>query len=146
MITSFFSSIPSQVWGLERVSPVLPAAPVDLTDCPDPLPVLALHAPHHLFMSPREPKMLPPKESYLPTPTMALPYPCFSPLFAGTSGQNKTLKLLPQSKTPPRTHTHLALSPTTCHSLAPLTARPPLGHRAWCERPSAEAGTMGAVP
>ncbi|GAB5581012.1 thyroid hormone receptor alpha [Prionailurus iriomotensis] len=38
---------------------------------------------------------------------------------------DKTPKLLPQPETPPQTQ--LVLSPTTCHSLAPLTARPPWG-------------------
>lgn len=130
MITSFFSSIPFPVWGLGCVSPVLPAAPVDLAGCPAPLSVLALHARHHLVMSPQEPKMLPAKESYLPTPTMAPPYPCLSPLFAGTSGQDKTLKLLPQSKTPPP-------GPSLPSALPPATP--------WPLSPPAPLGAQGMV-
>lgn len=42
-----------------------------------------------------------------------------------------------------------ACSPTQPYHLpfpGPFHRPPPLGLRAWCERPSAEAGTMGAVP
>ena len=80
--------------------------------------------PHHLNMSP---KMLVPKESYSPSPTMAPPYPCLSPLSAGTSGQDKIQKLLFPPRTPLQTRLAPPPSPTTCHSLAPFTACPPWG-------------------
>lgn len=65
--------------------------------------------------------MLPPKDSCLSTPTMAPPYPCLSPLSTGTSGQDKTLKLLPKPRTPPLTDPAFppVLPPATPWPLSP---------------------------
>lgn len=45
----------------------------------------------------------------------------------GTSGQDKIQKLLFPPRTPLQTQLAPRPSPTTCHSLAPFTARPPWG-------------------